>query len=238
MSHANAALTPKARLKLGRLVVEDGWPVARAAEYFHVSWPTAKRWAKRYAEMGAAGVCDRSSRPHRSPTRTPTAVVKKIVRLRWKQRLSPLAIAARLGVAASTVHAVLVRCRLHRLSHVDIRTGEPIRRYEHDHPGALLDLLQEFAVRGVNLIQIQSRPTGEGMGKYCFAVDAEGHIAERRVAEALMGLKRITPKVRFLGSYPRAGVAPADLRPARPGTSDAAFIEAAEWLARCQDGRG
>ncbi|MCA1222255.1 prephenate dehydratase [Streptomyces sp. 8L] len=106
-----------------------------------------------------------------------------------------------------------------------------------DHPGALLDLLQEFAVRGVNLIQIQSRPTGAGMGKYCFAVDAEGHIAERRVAEALMGLKRICPKVRFLGSYPRAGVAPADVRPPRTGTSDADFIEAAEWLARSQDGR-
>ncbi len=50
-----------------------------------------------------------------------------------------------------------------------------------DHPGALLELLQEFAVRGVNLMLIQSRPTGEGIGNYCFAVDAEGHIADRRV---------------------------------------------------------
>ncbi|GAA3736921.1 prephenate dehydratase [Streptomyces tremellae] len=106
-----------------------------------------------------------------------------------------------------------------------------------DHPGALLGLLQEFAVRGVNLIQIQSRPTGAGMGRYCFTVDAEGHVAERRVAEALMGLKRICPKVRFLGSYPRAGVAPSDVPPPRPGTSDADFIAAAEWLARSQDGR-
>ncbi|MFE3230424.1 prephenate dehydratase, partial [Nocardia sp. NPDC059228] len=60
-----------------------------------------------------------------------------------------------------------------------------------DHPGALLELLQEFAVRGVNLMLIQSRPTGAGIGNYCFAVDAEGHIADRRVGEALMGLKRI-----------------------------------------------
>ena len=58
--------------------------------------------------------------------------------LRWKQRLGPVAIAARLGMAASTVHAVLVRCRLNRLTHVDRATGEPIRRYEHDRPGALL----------------------------------------------------------------------------------------------------
>ncbi|WP_299040392.1 leucine zipper domain-containing protein, partial [uncultured Pseudokineococcus sp.] len=68
---------------------------ARAAEYFHVSWPTAKRWARRYAEMGLAGMGDRSSRPHHSPTRTPSHVVRKIVHLRWKQRLSPIAISAR-----------------------------------------------------------------------------------------------------------------------------------------------
>ncbi|MFC9430061.1 prephenate dehydratase [Streptomyces sp. NPDC056987] len=107
-----------------------------------------------------------------------------------------------------------------------------------DHPGALLELLQEFAVRGVNLMLIQSRPTGAGIGNYCFAVDAEGHISDRRVGEALMGLKRICPKVRFLGSYPRAGVSAADVGTPRHGTSDAEFIDAADWLARSQDGRG
>jgi prephenate dehydratase len=106
-----------------------------------------------------------------------------------------------------------------------------------DRPGALLELLQEFAVRGVNLMLIQSRPTGAGIGHYCFAVDAEGHISDRRVGEALMGLKRICPKVRFLGSYPRAGMSAADAGTLRLGTSDAEFIEAADWLARSQDGR-
>ncbi|MFC8584084.1 prephenate dehydratase [Streptomyces sp. NPDC057217] len=106
-----------------------------------------------------------------------------------------------------------------------------------DHPGALLELLQEFAVRGVNLMLIQSRPTGAGIGNYCFAVDAEGHIADRRVGEALMGLKRICPKVRFLGSYPRAGVAVEDVRALRRGTSDGEFMAASDWLARAQDGR-
>ena len=138
MVHANAVLTPRGRLLLARRVVEEGWPIARAAEHFHVSWPTAKRWASRYAAMGEAGMTDRSSRPHRSPHRTGQVVVRKIVHLRWKHRLSPLAIASRLSMPASTVHAVLVRCRLNRLSHIDIRTGEPIRRYEHDHPGALI----------------------------------------------------------------------------------------------------
>ncbi|QLE73071.1 prephenate dehydratase [Streptomyces rectiverticillatus] len=106
-----------------------------------------------------------------------------------------------------------------------------------DHPGALLELLQEFATRGVNLMLIQSRPTGEGIGNYCFAIDAEGHITDRRVGEALMGLKRICPQVRFLGSYPRAGVEPAEVGPARYGTSDEEFVTAADWLVRCQDGR-
>ena len=67
MSHANAALTPRACLKLARLIVEEDWPVARAAERYDVSWPTAKRWADRYRQLGPDGMGDRSSRPHRSP---------------------------------------------------------------------------------------------------------------------------------------------------------------------------
>ncbi|MGI5481891.1 prephenate dehydratase [Streptomyces lavendofoliae] len=106
-----------------------------------------------------------------------------------------------------------------------------------DHPGALLELLQEFAARGVNLMLLQSRPTGAGIGNYCFAIDAEGHIADRRVGEALMGLKRICANVRFLGSYPRAGATEEDVTPLRPGTSDREFTAASDWLARCQDGR-
>jgi prephenate dehydratase len=103
-----------------------------------------------------------------------------------------------------------------------------------DHPGALLELLQEFAVRGVNLVRIESRPTGEGIGQYCFSIDAEGHITDRRVGEALMGLKRICPQVRFLGSYPRAD----EVRPQlRRGTTDTEFTEAADWLGRALDGR-
>jgi prephenate dehydratase len=104
-----------------------------------------------------------------------------------------------------------------------------------DHPGALLELLQEFAIRGVNLMRIESRPTGEGLGKYCFSVDAEGHLTDRRVGEALMALRRRCLGVRFLGSYPRADeVAGTVVR----GTGDAEFTEAADWLNRALDGRG
>ena len=138
MSHANAALTPRARLRLARLVVEQGWPIARAAERYDVSWRTAKRWADRYRLRGPEGMNDASSRPRHSPNAVPQPVVRKIVHLRWKHRLGPVQIADRVGVAPSTVHKVLVRCRLNRLTHVDRVTGEPIRRYEHPHPGSLI----------------------------------------------------------------------------------------------------
>jgi transposase InsO family protein len=138
VSHANAALTPRARLRLARLIVEDGWAIAQAAERFQVAWPTAKRWADRYRIEGAAGMTDRTSRPQHSPCKTPTPVVRKIVHLRWKQRLGPVAIAAQVGVAPSTAHQVLRRCRINRLSHLDRATGEPVRRYEHPAPGDLL----------------------------------------------------------------------------------------------------
>ncbi len=103
-----------------------------------------------------------------------------------------------------------------------------------DHPGALLEILTEFAVRGINLTRIESRPTGGGIGDYFFAVDAEGHIDEARVGEALIGLHRICADVRYLGSYPRAD----SVRPSlRRGVSDAEYGQAQAWLARVRDGR-
>ena len=138
MSHANATLTPRTRLRLARLVVDDGWTCAAAAKMFMVAANTARKWADRYRSEGQAGMVDRSSRPHHSPAKTPPEVVRQIVRLRWRHRLGPVQIAGRLGVPASTVHAVLVRCRINRLARIDRVTAEPLRRYEHDHPGSLL----------------------------------------------------------------------------------------------------
>jgi prephenate dehydratase len=96
-----------------------------------------------------------------------------------------------------------------------------------DHPGALLEILEQFATRGVNLTRIESRPTGNGMGRYCFVVDAEGHLNDERVGEALMGLRRVCADVRFLGSYPRAdGIRP----PVGRGMTNEDFRDAAAWL--------
>jgi transposase InsO family protein len=138
VSHANAALTPKARLRLARLIVEDGWTPVTAAKMFMVSTVTARKWATRFRAEGPAGMADRSSRPHRSPNQTPPPVRRAILELRWRRRLGPVQIGGRLGVAPSTVHAVLVRARINRLSHIDRVTGDPIRRYEHPHPGSMI----------------------------------------------------------------------------------------------------
>ena len=84
-------------------------------------------------------MADRSCRPHRCPRRTPPPVVRKIVHLRWKQRLGPVQIAA--AGRPGRLHRpcrVLVRCRISRLGIVDRATGQPIRRYEHAHPGELV----------------------------------------------------------------------------------------------------
>lgn len=96
-----------------------------------------------------------------------------------------------------------------------------------DHAGGLLELLEQFAVRGVNMTRLESRPTGEAMGSYCFSIDFEGHLLDARVGETLMGLRRVCAEVRFLGSYPRADGGKPD---ARPGTSDEDFDRARAWL--------
>ena len=105
-THSNAALTPRARLRLAQLVVDHGWPVARAAERYDVSWKTADKWAERYREEGPDGMVDRSSAPHHQAGRTPTKVVRRIVSLRRGHRLGPVTIGDLLGMPASTVHAV------------------------------------------------------------------------------------------------------------------------------------
>src|SRR4029453_15964377 len=107
--HRNAPLTELGRLRLAGCILDQGWPVARAAERFQVSRTTAHRWAQGYQQQGGAGMADRSSRPHRSPRRTPPPVVRRIVQLRWRQRLGAGPIAPPGGRAAPPPPSVLVR---------------------------------------------------------------------------------------------------------------------------------
>jgi prephenate dehydratase len=99
--------------------------------------------------------------------------------------------------------------------------------------GALLEMLEQFATRGVNLSRIESRPIGDSLGRYSFSIDVEGHIGEERVAEAFMGLHRVCPHVRFLGSYPRVDDPHGTLR---VGTYDADFHAARAWVAALREG--
>ena len=104
-----------------------------------------------------------------------------------------------------------------------------------DRTGALLDLLTEFAVRGISLTRIESRPTRERIGVYSFSIDCEGHVADARVGDALAALHRLSAEVRFLGSYPRADALPG--KPVDDRVGDAAFAEAEAWLGRVRAGQ-
>lgn len=116
-----------------------------------------------------------------------------------------------------------------------IAAGEPtgadktslIVELPDDRPGALLEMLEQFSTRGINLSLIESRPIGDELGRYRFVLDADGHIHDERMADALLGIRRFSPRVVFLGSYPRA-----DRRIVQyPGRyADEIFVEARDWL--------
>ena len=134
--HANAKTTPKTRLLLVQRI-EDGWDAASAAEAVGVSRRCALKWQARYRQEGLAGLQDRSSAPHRIPHRTCERIVRRIERLRLK-RLAAYQIARILGMARSTVSAVLVRLGLNHLKVLEPK--EPANSYEHARPGDLLHL--------------------------------------------------------------------------------------------------
>lgn len=138
MSHRNAPLSETGRLRLALCVVEDGWPLRRAAERFQVAVSTAARWAGRYRELGAAGMSDRSSRPHRSPNRTPTRTERRIIKVRVVRRWGPARIGYLLGLQPSTVHRVLTRYGLAKLQWLDRGSGRVIRRMESAACGDLV----------------------------------------------------------------------------------------------------
>jgi prephenate dehydratase len=101
-----------------------------------------------------------------------------------------------------------------------------------NHSGALLEILEEFATRGINLTRIESRPTKGRIGRYCFSIDCEGHIDDERVGDALAALHRVCGDVRYLGSYPRSD---GEQGPVPPGRTDPEFSEARAWLARVRE---
>ncbi len=146
MSHANARTTVHGRL----LIVErwrNGWKKAHIAAAMGISRKCVRTWIARFQDEGEAGLADRSSRPHTSPTRTAAEVEDRIVDLRDRERRGPAWIGVELGVPARTVSRVLVRRGLPRLAALDPMTGQVIRaskatavRYERSRPGELVHM--------------------------------------------------------------------------------------------------
>ena len=138
MAHPNARLTPVTRLELV-LEVEAGWSQAEVARRFRVSRPTVAKWWRRYREEGAAGLRDRTSAPCSNPRRTAAALEQRICAVRRSQGFGPHRIAWALGIARSTVYAVLRRFGLNRLDRLH-RVTRAVVRYEHPAPGDLLHI--------------------------------------------------------------------------------------------------
>jgi len=138
VAHRTARLNEYGRLLLATRVIVEGWTVPSAARAQGVSRATGYKWVRRYRHEGVAGLADRSSRPHRSPTRTSTAEVSRILGARREWRWGPDRLGPLLGHPVSTVAAVLRRARTPHLADLDRPTGIPVRRYEVCHPGELI----------------------------------------------------------------------------------------------------
>src|SRR5665213_261865 len=135
--HANARLTPIGRLTMV-MRIESGRPVAHVAREMGISRPTAYKWWGRWNKFGTEGLVDQSSRPFSSPNQTSLALEQQIAELRRTLKLGPARIGYRLGVPPSTVHRVLTRLSINRLSWMDRPTGRVIRRYERAQAGELI----------------------------------------------------------------------------------------------------
>jgi len=137
--HPNAPLTPEGRRRMVDCVLKRKWTVTATAERFQIDAKTVRKWRDRFLADGEPGLQDRSSRPRRSPNRTPRQLRRRVIRLRHKRRWGADHIAHETGLAASTVQNILNRAGLGRLDRGDRATDrEPVRRYQRGHPGELI----------------------------------------------------------------------------------------------------
>lgn len=214
--------------------VED---VRRVAAHPH-GWNQVRRWAN--ASLPEAVFVPASSNAAGALAVAGGEAIDGIVP---DAALAPPGTGARLGLAVLTdrisdiPHAATRFVRVGRPEAVAAPTGaDKTTLTVHlptDRAGALLEMLEQFAVRGVNLSRIESRPRTDRPGEYSFSIDVLGHIAEERVAEALVGLRRTCPLVVFLGSYPAASSSPTVVP---PGTAEADFAEARAWVEQLRNG--
>ena len=140
VQHPNASLTPRGRAAMVKLVTDQGWPISAAAERYQVDPKTVRKWRDRYLEEGPDGLLDRSSRPRRSPARTPDEVAAEVRRLRVGYRWGPARIGYQTGLAASTVHRIITDAGLGRLDQGDRAAPPQVVRYQRERPGELVHI--------------------------------------------------------------------------------------------------
>jgi len=137
--HPNAVLTPKHRCRMVACVLERGWSVESTAERFQVDAKTVRKWRDRFLAEGEAGLFDRSSRPHRSPNRTPRRLRRRVIELRRRRRWGADHIGHEVALSSSTVQSILREAGLARLDRGDRATDrEPVQRYQRERPGELV----------------------------------------------------------------------------------------------------
>jgi transposase InsO family protein len=157
--HQNARLTVHSRAQMAKLVIDGGFPLKAAAAAFHVSGKTAAKWVGRYRNSATEGMKDRSSKPHRSPRKTSSSSLEKVLELR-RLRRNGWQIAAELKLSRATVSRILRRAGLNRLRSLD--PPPPVVRYEHKRPG---DLIHFDIKRLASIRKPGHRVTGERKGK-------------------------------------------------------------------------
>ena len=164
MSHGNARLTPKGRLLIVQRA-EAGWKRAHIAAAMGVSRKCVKTWIDRYRHEGEAGLQDRSSRPHSSPSKTSPEAEAEVLRVRTAERVGRDEVADKTGVPARTVSRILARHGVPRLAMLDPMTGELLRsskstaiRYERDRPGELVHMDVKKLGKIPGLLQVRLTP--------------------------------------------------------------------------------
>jgi len=135
--HYHARLTIYSREQLAKCVVEGRLSLREAAAECGLSRQSASKWVRRYRALGLAGLADLSSRPHRSPRRTPEAVAEHVGQLR-RERKTGVQIAQMTGLSRATVSRILTRLRLNKIRMLEPKL--PPNRYEHACPGDLLHI--------------------------------------------------------------------------------------------------
>ena len=216
--------------------IED---IQRVSAHSH-GWAQVRRWAN----ATLPGVVFVPSQSNAAAAALLADGSHSLNQLGYEAALAPPGTGARLGLEvlldgiADNPNAATRFVRVGRPEAVPAPTGADkttlVVHLPADRAGALLEMLEQFAARGVNLSRIESRPIGDKPGEYSFSIDALGHVAEARVAEALIGLRRTCPVVLFLGSYPAANV--DGTVEVLPGTTDADFEAARAWVDALRSG--